>query len=290
MAPTFLPVGKPVSLAEILSGYVELSQPATTQDLRILIEATTNDTVRAELTKLKDSYQDTVLLRRLSVLDLLEKYPKDLNLDLSTYLRMLPPMRIRQYSISSSPLWNAQHVTLTVSVLEAEALSGEGNVFLGVASNYLSELVPGDRVQMSVRASAAAFHPPEDPSIPLVAYCAGSGLAPIRGFIQVSFIDYFMESSLTAFVFRSEPCKRCPVGKSGRSFYFSVVVIPRPISCIATMIWRNGRSLVSWMSGQHSRGLQTSRKDASTSKSKCLWADRPTFFLIDMVFFQSSMG
>ncbi|KAE9403346.1 cytochrome P450 [Gymnopus androsaceus JB14] len=184
VAPIFLPVNKPVSLVEILGGYVELSQPATTQDLRILIEATTSDTVRAELTKLKESYQDTVLLRRISVLDLLEKYPKDFNLDLAMYLRMLPPMRIRQYSISSSPLWNAQHVTLTVSVLEAEALSGEGKVFLGVGSNYLSELVPGVRVQMSVRASAAAFHPPEDPSIPLVAYCAGSGLAPIRGFIQ----------------------------------------------------------------------------------------------------------
>lgn len=86
---------------------------------------------------------------------------------------MLPHMRIRQYSISSSPLWNAQNVTLTVSVLEAEAFSGQGKPFLGVASNYLSEVVPGDRVHMSVHASAVAFHPPEDPTIPLVAYCAG---------------------------------------------------------------------------------------------------------------------
>lgn len=186
VAPTFLPVDRPVSLAEVLGGYVELSQPATTQDIRILIEATTGETTRAELSDLKNSYQDTVLLRRVSVLDLLEKYPKEFKLDIATYLHMLPPMRIRQYSISSSPLWNAQHVTLTVSVLEAEAFSGKGKVFLGVGSNYLSELVPGDRVQMSIRASAAAFHPPEDPSIPLVAYCAGSGLAPIRGFIQVS--------------------------------------------------------------------------------------------------------
>lgn len=197
IAPTFLPVDKPVSLAEILRGYVELSQPATTQDLRILIEAATSDAIRAELTGLKDSHQD-LLLRRMSVLDLLEKY-KELKLDLATYLRMLPPMRIRQYSISSSPLWNAQHVTLTVSVLEAEALSGQGKVFLGVASNYLSELVPGDRVQVSIRASAVAFHPPEDPSIPLVAYCAGSGLAPIRGFIQVGFNVCFLDSMLTKF-------------------------------------------------------------------------------------------
>ncbi|KAK1226111.1 hypothetical protein PQX77_010921 [Marasmius sp. AFHP31] len=39
---------------------------------------------------------------------------------------------------------------------------------------------------MSVRPSAAAFHP-QDPSAPIMAYCAaGSGLAPIQGFIQMS--------------------------------------------------------------------------------------------------------
>ncbi|KAJ3896345.1 fatty acid hydroxylase [Lentinula edodes] len=184
ISPTFLPVDKPVSLTEVLSGYVELSQPATAQDLRTLIDATTDDAVRAQLVGLKESYQNTVLSRRICVLDLLEKHPNGISLDLATYLRMLPPMRIRQYSISSSPLWNAEHVTLTVSVLEAEPLSGEGKTFLGVASNYLSELVPGDRVQMSVRASAAAFRLPEDLEIPLLAYCAGSGLAPLRGFIQ----------------------------------------------------------------------------------------------------------
>lgn len=37
---------------------------------------------------------------------------------------------------------------------------------------------------MSVRPSAAAFHPPDDPTIPVVMFCAGSGLAPMRGFIQ----------------------------------------------------------------------------------------------------------
>jgi cytochrome P450/NADPH-cytochrome P450 reductase len=93
-------------------------------------------------------------------------------------------MRVRQYSISSSPLWNARRVTLTVSIVDAPALSGRPHHFLGVGTSFLSNLRPGDRVQMAVRPSAPAFHLPEDPSVPVVMFCAGSGLAPMRGFVQ----------------------------------------------------------------------------------------------------------
>ena len=183
MSPTSIPVDKPVNLSEILSGYVELSQPATTRDLRSLAEASSEDSTRAALYTLLSSYSDQVLTKRLSVLDILEKH-RDIKLSLGQFLQMLPAMRIRQYSISSSPLWNPEHVTLTVSVLEGPAISGREDEFLGVASNYLANLRPGDKVQMAVRPSTAAFHPPSDPLVPMVMFCAGSGLAPMRGFIQ----------------------------------------------------------------------------------------------------------
>ncbi|CAE6373115.1 unnamed protein product [Rhizoctonia solani] len=86
-------------------------------------------------------------------------------------------MRLRQYSISSSPLWNPSRVTLTFAVVN----HGQ---FLGVASNYLANLRKGDRVQMVVRPSAKSFHPPSDPSVPMVLFAAGSGMAPFRGFLQ----------------------------------------------------------------------------------------------------------
>ena len=93
-------------------------------------------------------------------------------------------MRVRQYSISSSPLVDPQRATLTISVIDAPAISGRNEPFLGVASTYLANLRPNDRVQLSVRPSNAAFHPPTDPSVPLIMFSAGSGLAPIRGFLQ----------------------------------------------------------------------------------------------------------
>ncbi|KAI0629781.1 fatty acid hydroxylase [Trametes polyzona] len=182
--PTSLPVNKAVSVSTILSGYVELSQPATTRDLDILLKAKNSDSSLKALQALASNYAENVFKTRLSVLDILEENP-DIDLPLSTFLQMLPAMRIRQYSISSSPLWNASHVTLTISVLDAPPLSGRpGEPFLGVASTYLARLQPGDRVQLAVRASNAAFHPPTDLAVPLVMMCAGSGLAPMRGFLQ----------------------------------------------------------------------------------------------------------
>ncbi|KAL4252643.1 Bifunctional cytochrome P450/NADPH--P450 reductase [Abortiporus biennis] len=181
--PSSLPVDKPVAVLSLLRGYVELSQPATSRDIRILLNANTSEEATRILNDLLESYSEKVVSKRLSVLDILEDHP-DIKVSLGTFLQMLPSMRIRQYSISSSPLANPQQVTLTVSVIEAPAISGRNEPFLGVASNYLASLRPGDKVQMAVRASNAAFHPPSDPTVPLVMFCSGSGLAPMRGFLQ----------------------------------------------------------------------------------------------------------
>ena len=74
-------------------------------------------------------------------------------------------------------------MTLTLAVVEAPRTWGTGK-FLGVASNYLAQIRPGDRINVGVRHSAAAFHLPVDTSLPVVMFAAGSGLAPMRGFIQ----------------------------------------------------------------------------------------------------------
>ncbi|KAH9932779.1 bifunctional P-450/NADPH-P450 reductase [Epithele typhae] len=165
------------------TGYVELQQPARTRDLDILLQAKNSKASKAALKDLKANYTNKVFGPRLSVLDILEDN-KAIDLPLSTFLTMLPAMRIRQYSISSSPLWDAEHVTLTLSVVNAPARSGRKEKFLGVASTFLAGLRPGDKVQLAVRAASAAFHPPQDLTVPLVMVCAGSGLAPMRGFLQ----------------------------------------------------------------------------------------------------------
>jgi len=161
---------------------VELAQTATKRNLQTLLEAA-DGSAKPSIENLIENYKTAVVDKHLSVLDILVSNPS-LKISLGTFINMLPTMRVRQYSISSSPLWNASHCTLTVSVVSEPAISGTGDQFLGVASNFLAKLKPGDLVQVAVRPSANAFTLPADPSVPLVLFCAGSGLAPMRGFIQ----------------------------------------------------------------------------------------------------------
>jgi len=180
--PCSLPVGRLITFFELLSGYVELAQPGTPRNLRDLLKTSKSEGATQALKDLSENYTKEVLEKRVSVLDILEANP-DVQPTFSQFLEMLPPMRVRQYSISSSPIWNPQRVTLTVSVIKAPALSGKGGEFMGVASTYLDGLQPGGKVQLAVRPSNA-FHLPTDPSVPVVMIAAGSGIAPMRGFIQ----------------------------------------------------------------------------------------------------------
>lgn len=123
-----------------------------------------------------------VLEKRVSVLDLLERFAS-CTIPFSTFLEFLPPMRPRQYSISSSPLWNENHCTLTLSVVNGPAWSGQGR-FSGVTSGYLSNITTGTRISVSTRRSNAGFHLPSELETPVIMVAAGSGIAPFRGFVQ----------------------------------------------------------------------------------------------------------
>lgn len=156
-------------------------------------------------------YQSEILPKRFAVLDILEKFP-DCALPFSAYLDMLKPLSPRvsliqsrtrsmnadiykQYSISSSPLSNPQYnvdkagdkqtaiASLTYDVHDAPAWSGNGQ-FKGSASTYLASLEPGSKVRCFVKPTQVAFHLPPDPKTPVIMVAAGTGIAPMRGFIQ----------------------------------------------------------------------------------------------------------
>ncbi|KAH9204492.1 putative cytochrome P450 oxidoreductase OrdA-like protein [Leptodontidium sp. 2 PMI_412] len=184
-ANTTLPTGHPISMMDILGMYVELSQPATRKNIARIAASCSDEGIRLKISALAGkNFEQEILNKRRSPLDILEDYPAAA-LPLSDFLAMLPPMRIRQYSISSSPLPDPTTATITWSVLDTPSKSAGSKRFLGVASNYLSSVEEGDRIHVAVKPSHSNFHPPADiENTPVIMFCAGTGLAPFRGFVQ----------------------------------------------------------------------------------------------------------
>ncbi|CAI6338586.1 unnamed protein product [Periconia digitata] len=182
--PTTLPTNISLPVSEILSSYVELSQVATKRNITFLSQFTDQDEIKAKIMLLAtDNFEDEVRSKFLSVLGILEQF-STIQIPFECFLSILPPMRVRQYSISSSPLANEGKLTITYSVLNAPAHSGIGR-HVGVASSYMSGLLPGDKVQVAVRPAAGGFGLPLEPNkTPIICIAAGTGLSPFRAFIQ----------------------------------------------------------------------------------------------------------
>ncbi|THC91483.1 hypothetical protein EYZ11_009066 [Aspergillus tanneri] len=178
---TSLPKGVTLSVNDVLSGMLELGQPATGRASAALAKSIPEKKPQEELEK--RMREEDFQASNVTLLDLLEDYPSAV-FPLGQYLASVPPMRIRQYSISSSPLEREYECTLTYSVIDAPSKgSQKGHRLLGVASNYMESLDVGDHLHASLRPSRAGFHLPADLKTPIIMACSGTGLAPFRAFV-----------------------------------------------------------------------------------------------------------
>ncbi|MER7812193.1 cytochrome P450 [Streptomyces sp900116325] len=186
---THLPVGTPVTAGLLFTEFLELQDVATRSQIQALAEYTECPWTRPQLqayiadtTEAEERYQSEILGKRISVLALLERFPA-VELPLAVFLEMTGAIRPRFYSISSSPLANPRQVRLTVGLLEGPALSGDGQ-YRGTCSSYIAGLEPGDVFYGYVRVPSPTFAPPADPATPLILVGPGTGIAPLRGFLE----------------------------------------------------------------------------------------------------------
>ncbi|MEV5437451.1 cytochrome P450 [Streptomyces sp. NPDC052682] len=178
-----LPVDRPLTLRRLLTDFVELQDAATREQVAVLAEHTACPPEKRPLTALAaaapEAFDAQVTAAGRSVLDLLERY-RACELPFESFLEMLPVLRPRHYSISSSAEAAPGEVDLMVSLLAAPHRGGEG-LFRGIASHYLQTVHAGDTVQARVLPCSEAFRLPRDASVPVILVSAGTGLAPFRG-------------------------------------------------------------------------------------------------------------
>ncbi|KAK0618291.1 cytochrome P450 [Bombardia bombarda] len=206
--------GGPISVYELIATRVELANPASQRQLTTMANLSQGtDAERLNALASDALYTNEILNKRFSILDLLEDFPS-CALSFAAYLDMLSPLSPRQYSISSSPLAQAavpasstrfsssstaNHpsedittspktsltATLTYDVYQSPSYSHPATTtFHGVASSYLASLLPGARLRCFVRRTSVPFRLPVDPKTPVIMVAAGTGIAPMRAFIQ----------------------------------------------------------------------------------------------------------
>jgi sulfite reductase alpha subunit-like flavoprotein len=117
---------------------------------------------------------------KINVVELLERF-SSVKLPLEVLVELVCSLQPRYYTISSSNLLNPQHIHLTVTL--DETVLPDERVHTGVGSGYLCSLKPGkDIVRCFLRASS--FYLPKSMSTPVIMIGPGTGVAPMRAFIQ----------------------------------------------------------------------------------------------------------
>eukprot|EP00892_Ulva_mutabilis_P010342 jgi/Ulvmu1/7680/UM038_0111.1 len=179
------PFPSPLPLREALAHHCELQQSPDKEALRTLAAHATDPAHAARLSHLashdgRNDYAAYVTAAKRSILDIMEDFPSARPSLGIVFAQLFPRMLPRYYSISSSPMHDARHVSVTAAVIDE--ITPAGRHHYGVATQTLARCTPGDRLPGALRVST--FRLPADSTAPLVMVGPGTGLAPFRGFLQ----------------------------------------------------------------------------------------------------------
>jgi len=98
------------------------------------------------------------------------------------------PNKVRLYSIASTrhgDFGDGKTVSLSVKRLVYEL---DGKEVKGVCSNFICDLAPGDKVNISGPVGTAMLMP-EDPNATIIMLATGTGIAPFRSFLRRAFAE-----------------------------------------------------------------------------------------------------
>ncbi|KAK3394918.1 sulfite reductase [NADPH] flavoprotein component-like protein [Podospora didyma] len=111
--------------------------------------------------------------------DILEEF-QSAHLNFHDLVRIVSPLKRREYSIASAQAVTPTSVALMIVVVDW--VDNKGRTRYGQATRYLSGLAPGSAVTASVKASVMKL--PVKDTAPLIMAGLGTGLAPFRAFVQ----------------------------------------------------------------------------------------------------------
>lgn len=117
---------------------------------------------------------------RRTVLEVLEDFPS-VQMPFDWLVQLVPPLKTRAFSISSSSLAHPNQVHLTVSVVSW--MTPYKRKRIGLCSAWLAGLDPRQGIYIPAWFRKGSL-PRPPPSVPLILIGPGTGCAPFRGFVE----------------------------------------------------------------------------------------------------------
>ncbi|KAG2438015.1 hypothetical protein HXX76_005629 [Chlamydomonas incerta] len=174
------PFPLPNTYRTILTSYVALCDAPSWEAVRALALYAPQDERLKGYAESYTAYQSWVTGAGVRWSDVWKEFPALAGrLPVEVFLQLVPVVKPRHYSISSSAAHHPGQLHLTISRLAYKLASGETR--LGFCSSFLASRAPGDRVSVKVLPTPG-FRMPLDPASPVIMVAAGTGLAPFKSF------------------------------------------------------------------------------------------------------------
>lgn len=177
-----LPIGIPISVRDLLTSYIDLLGPVSRKELRLFAQKCPCPPEKMALLELADAkFAEEILAKEYTFMEVCDRFGS-LTCTLELLLSARPLLKARYYSISSSPLMLQNKCSITVGV--QEHLTKTNRLLKGVCSNYLATVQQNGALQCVIKDTKSHFRLPDDPKQDVILIGPGTGLAPLRGFLQ----------------------------------------------------------------------------------------------------------
>lgn len=175
-----------VTLRHLLQTYIDFNSVPRPSFFEQLIPFTPTDHMQRE--KLQEfctpgdgsdeMYEYAIRVRR-TILETLEEFDA-VKVPLAYLLDIFPTMQRRDFSIASSPLENPKALQLAIALVSYKTRLKEKR--RGICTSWLCRLQVNDKVAICIRKSSTLLL--SNPTLPAIFIGPGTGVAPIRSFLQ----------------------------------------------------------------------------------------------------------
>ncbi|XP_034233950.1 NADPH-dependent diflavin oxidoreductase 1 [Thrips palmi] len=180
------PLKTPQSLINLVTHYWDLNAIPRRYMLKLLAEVTPNELEMEKLQEMASPQGQEMMFDYLSrpkrtILELLADFPHATShIPYPLLFELFTPIRPRAFSIASSPEAHKGELHILVAIVKYKTKLLKPR--LGLCSNWLASLKPGNAVNLWLQKGSLRF--PSKQDVPVVMIGPGTGVAPFRSYIH----------------------------------------------------------------------------------------------------------